>query len=587
MCIMLDYICGQLNETLKPKTSIMKIKNYLFATILLLFASNLIAQTHYAEWVETIESINHGNTNINNVLHDGTDLIVNGSYLNGEGSFLGQALPGGGGSNGLIAKLTTEGALLWATTLTGDNFGGFFDMALDGDNNIVLAGWNTSLDTIKVNGEPVIINNGQWFTFGMIMKISGTDGSLMWFRYMTSTEYAYLNPTKLTIDENDEIFVTGYYNCPFQIDQIDFPYTHEWGDNIFFLKLNEEGTAIWGTYLSAASNGAFAGIRSMASNEEAFYCSFEYSAPYIVNGEPLPYTGEYYWLSLLKVSKESGEIIAVNPFGGVGGQAIQDIALDNSGNVVAVGYFDAANPLTIGSTTLQGIGDNDGFIFKCDPDLNFLWAKSMGGEYTDRAFNVTTDASNRIYIGGGFDCFTDFQYDGIIVLPSRMPNSLSNFLVVTDGNGQFLNSAGMYGENVETTISFASADLVRDRENIAVYCGGYFYNYVEFVEGETLFGNHNIGYIYKWDIDVLTAIENPGSPDASFSVYPNPFTDFIQVNLSGRSAKVEIFNTLGAKVASSEIKDSGAISLKQTKPGTYFIRLTNEHLVQTLKIIKH
>lgn len=565
----------------------MKIKHYLLVTIILVIINGISAQTHYVDWIKTIESANHSNTNINNVLHDGSDLIVNGSYLGGEGSFSGQILPGGIGNNSVIAKLTTEGALLWTTTMTGDNYGGFFDMALDGDNNIVLSGWNTSLDTLKVNGEPVIINNGQWLTFGIVMKISGADGSLIWFRYMTSTEYAYLNPTKVSIDENNEIFVTGYYNCPFQIDQIDFPYNHEWGDNMFFMKLDQEGTAIWGTHLTAADNGAWGGIRSITSNEEALYCSFEYFSPYIVNGEPLPYTGEYYWLTLLKVSKETGEIIAVNPFGSLGGQAIKDIALDNSGNVVAVGFFTADIPLTIGNTTLQGIGGDDGFIFKCDSDLNFLWAKSMGGEYTDQAFNVTTDANDRIYIGGGFDCFTDFRYDGISVLPSRLPNSLSNFLVVTDNNGQFLNSAGLYGEGVETTISFASATLALDRENIAIYCVGNFYDYVEFIEGETLFGEHNTGYIYKWDIDVVTAVENPASQNTLFSVYPNPFTDFLKINLSGKSASVEVFNAIGASVASGEIKDSGSISLQHLEPGTYFIRLTNENSVQTLKLIKH
>ncbi|KAF5064547.1 hypothetical protein DSECCO2_283210 [anaerobic digester metagenome] len=565
----------------------MKIKNYLLVSIILIIINGINAQTHYADWIKTIESSIHGNTNINNVLHDGNDLIVNGTYLSGEANFSGEILPGGIGSNSVIAKLTTEGSLLWTTTMTSDNYGGFFDMALDKDKNIVLSGWNTSLDTLKVNGEPVIINNGQWLTFGIVMKISGEDGSLIWFRYMTSTEYTYLNPTKISIDENEEIFVTGYYNCPFQIDQISFPYNHEWGDNMFFLKLDQEGNAIWGSYLTAADNGAWGSIRSIESNEEALYCSFEYYSPYLVNGEPLPHTGENYWLTLLKVSKVNGEIIAVNPFGGPGAQSIRDIALDASGNIVAVGYFQADTPLTIGDITLQGIGGDDGFIFKCDGDLSFLWAKSLGGEYTDQAFNVTTDANNRIYIGGGFDCFTDFLYDGISVLPSRIPNSLSNFLVVTDNNGQFLNSAGLYGEGIETIISFASATVPGVRENVAIYCVGNFYDYVEFAEGEMLFGEHNTGYIYKWNLDVVSGSDNIDTHNKTFRVYPNPFSDLINVNLAGKSAKIEVFNAFGSVVASGEIKDSGSISLSQVESGTYFIRLTKENSVQTIKMIKH
>lgn len=565
----------------------MKVKIYLLATVFFFAAQSLTAQTHFAEWVKTIETANHGNTNINNVLYDGTNVIVNGSYINGVSNFLGQELPGGIGSNGVIAKLTTEGERIWTTTLTGDNFGEFFDMALDSENNIILAGWNTSLDTVRVNGEPVITNNGQWLTFGMIMKLSGTDGSLMWIRVMTSTEYSYLNPTKVTIDENDEVFVTGYYGCPFVIDQIEFPYTYEWGDNFFFMKLNSEGTVLWGQHLAAEASGAYGAIRSIVSNNEALYCAFEYYTPYVVNGEPLPYTGQNYWLTLLKISKATGEILATNPFGTEGNQILHEIALDASGNLIAVGFFSTENPLVIGDMTLQGVGLDDGFILKSDHDLNFIWAKSMGGEYTDRAFNVQTDANDRIYIGGGFDCYTDFQYDGASVLPSRLPNSLSNFLVVTNTDGDFLNAAAVYGQGIESILSFNSSVVVSNRENVDLYCVGNFYDYVQFVEGQTLYGEHNVGYIYKWKIDVLTAVESADAATATFSVYPNPFNDFLHINLPGKSAKVELFNSLGAKVAAHEIHHSTTIDLRHLEAGSYFVRLASENLVQTVKLVKH
>lgn len=563
----------------------MKAKLYLVLIVLIFLAVRLSAQSHHAEWLETIETNNHTNSHINNVLHDGSDLIINGYYF-GSGDFLGIELPWAVGANAVISKFTTEGEPIWTTCLTGNDIDVFYDMVIDNDNNIILTGWTSSTDTIRLNGEPVIYNNGLYLNHGMVMKISSTDGSLIWFRYFAGEEYYTLNSTKLAVDENNEIYVTGYYQTPFQLDQVSFPYEKIYGDNIFILKLDAEGTAVWGQYLTTISDGGWAMIRSIVSGSAAVYFSLEYYSPYIVNGEPLPYSGEYYWLALMKMSEESGEITNVNAFGSDGGQVIQDITADSEGNILAVGVFTSETPLTIGDITLEGNGGNDGFIMKTDSELNNLWAKPMGGEYTDMAFNVNTDENDRIYIGGGFDCYTEFTYDGEVVLPGRNPNSLSSFLVVTDENGEFEHSFGMYGEGIESVISFASAAVVNANNQVNVYCAGNFYDNVEFVENNVAYADHNTGYLYKWILPLVVSAENQAA-NAQISIYPNPFTDYLMVNYQGGQARIDLYDQKGSLVLSQTITEQGRFAVDHLKTGTYLLRLSTEKTVQTLKIIKN
>lgn len=112
------------------------------------------------------------------------------------------------------------------------------------------------------------------------------------------------------------------------------------------------------------------------------------------------------------------------------------------------------------------------------------------------------------------------------------------FHIAANYDGDFLNAAAVYGQGIESILSFNSSVFVSNRENAELYCMGNFYDYVQFVEGQTLYGAHNVGYIYKWNIDVLTAVESADATTATFSVYPNPFNDFLHINLSGKAAKV-------------------------------------------------
>ncbi len=562
----------------------MKFKYFLFSALLITSMISVKGQTHYAEWVAVLES-NGEITRFNNVLGHDDHVLVNGSY-SGSASFLGVQLEESTGINGVVTKITNNLEVVWATTITGSNITSFYDMKVDSDNNIILAGWTSTIDTLKVNGVPVLPNNGMWINHAIIMKLNAADGSLIWFKGIPSQEYGTLNASRLTVDENNIIYVTGYYSHPFTFEGIDFPYVHEYGDNLFIIKFDTDGVVEWGQYLTAASNGGWAQIRAVESSSNALYFSLEYYSPYLVNGEPLPYTGEYYWNALLKASTETGDFTGVKAFGSLGGQSINDICVDGDGNLLTAGFFTSETQLVIDDITLSGNGYDEGFILKTDADLNTLWAKPMGGGYADRAFNVNIDQYNNIYIGGGFDCYTDFSYDGEVVLNAADPNSLSNFLVVTDKDGNFLQSAGLYGDSQESVLNMGSFAVVGGENVVEVFCAGTFSGGVEFVEGELAFTDHNRGVVYKWVLPMLVSAENMDTA-SDYGTFPNPCNDFVKIyGLSGNT-EVVIYDLKGIVVSKQHVDRIGLVRTGDLKTGTYLIRLSDKNTVQSFKVVKN
>lgn len=555
----------------------------LLLIVLIVAGVTLKSQQHYAEWVKVIES-GGTNSHFNNIIHDGESFILNGYYTGGA-NFQGIELPYDLSPNGLITKLDENGEIIWYTTVTGSGIDIFFDIALNSQNDIFLAGWTSTYDTLRVNGAIVLEANGAYSNRSMIMKLSGDDGGLEWIQFITAEEYTTLNSTKIAIDEQDNIYVSGYYNAPFEVDGIQFPYTKIWGDDIFILKLDQNGAAQWGQYFTSEANGGFSTIRSMVVNEDALYFAVDYSAAIYVNGELLPHTGEYYWLAVMKASKTDGEVINYNAFGSESGQLINQINLDNDNNLIVVGFFEAGTQFSIGGIMLEGYGYNDGFIAKMNANLEVLWAKEMGGDYLDRAFNVKIDESNSIYIGGGFDCFTDFQYDGEVVLNSANPNSLSSFEIITDSNGNFLQSAGMYGSSNETVLSYASGSVLTAGNNINIYCVGNFNYGVSFVENEPLFAFHNQGYFYKWVLSTITGVDK-NNKMVDMKIYPNPATEFVIVDPAGIEITIQVFDQKGAVVYTNVTNTTTTIDVSGLSSGTYFITTKSGNMQQSYKLIK-
>ena len=71
-----------------------------------------------------------------------------------------------------------------------------------------------------------------------------------------------------------------------------------------------------------------------------------------------------------------------------------------------------------------------------------------------------------------------------------------------------------------------------------------------------------------------------------FSVYPNPTNSRVNIKSDNKFDEVEIFDVLGQKVLSSKISENQEIDMSLLQSGTYLLKLKNEEVIKTTKIIK-
>lgn len=467
------------------------------------------AQHHFADWHKYIDG--HETSKFNNILFDGTSIIVNGFWML-DASFQEIDLPYFLGSNTLLVKMDTLENVLWNTTITGDGYENFYDIALDSENNIIAVGWSSSDSPIEINGEVVYTPTIEWSARAVVAKFSGIDGSLIWYKTFGADEpYYNITGTRMALDDEDNIYIGGYHNQSFFLDDFEVIYNQDaYAESMFIAKLDSEGTAQWAKSIDFVSDGAggLCSPKSLVYSDGFLFVGAEYSKPLIINDEPLPYLGENYWLTLLKMNEINGDFDGVIAFGSPLGQGLTRMAVDLHGNIVVGGWFDSDNnSLQIRELSVDGYGVQDGFLAKFSPDLDPIWLKDMGSQFASRVFNVKIDEDNRIFVGGGFDSYTSFLYDNQEVIERRTPNSLSKFQLVIDQNANFQKGFALYGENIFSRVDYA--DFVITPGDI-LYTVGSSVDSIFFLEDQPFFSIHDAAYITRWDMN--------GDPNALRSI---------------------------------------------------------------------
>ena len=191
-----------------------------------------------------------------------------------------------------------------------------------------------------------------------------------------------------------------------------------------------------------------------------------------------------------------GNFIWAKTFGGTGIDYVYSMAIDQSGNVYAAGFFSGTVDFDpdAGVYNLSTNGSSDIFIEKLDSNGNFIAVKSIGGTGYDEANGITVDLSGNIYITGSFADTVDFD-----------PGPGTYNLTETYGRS-------IYVLKLDNLLNFSFADAITGTGGgygISISCDGqsnalvtgFYVGTVDFDPGPAVFSLTNIG---QWgDIFVL------------------------------------------------------------------------------------
>ncbi|MEO1652497.1 MAG: choice-of-anchor D domain-containing protein, partial [Bacteroidota bacterium] len=107
----------------------------------------------------------------------------------------------------------------------------------------------------------------------------------------------------------------------------------------------------------------------------------------------------------------NGNFLWVNNYGSFSNDVVEDLRVDDSGNIFMTGYFEATVDFDPGAGTLNlnSAGLEDIFLTQIDNNGNLIWANRLGGFDSDKATALALDQNNQVVIGGTFLDVVDFD----------------------------------------------------------------------------------------------------------------------------------------------------------------------------------
>lgn len=91
----------------------------------------------------------------------------------------------------------------------------------------------------------------------------------------------------------------------------------------------------------------------------------------------------------------------------------------------------------------------------------------------------------------------------------------------------------------------------------------------------------------SYDLSITSTLGTGSFDNGSFSYYPNPVKNILNLSYNQEISNVEVFNLVGQKVSSNTINANEAqINMSNLSNGAYMVKVTSNNQVKTIKVMK-
>jgi len=215
-----------------------------------------------------------------------------------------------------------------------------------------------------------------------------------------------------------DVFITGTFWSSYNLGPLSVPgFQRNNHDNSLLAKIDKNGNPVWvigfggdntsggcpypiydaddHSYDVKVDADGFIYVTGFFSGYDADFDALSISNPnWGSNCTPMGYIGKL---------DSNGNWLWVDKFDGIKdarGSRDNRLAIDKFSNIYVIGGFE--NIGNYGPYSITSNGEWDAFIFKMDKDGNWLWAKNVGSNKTDRADGIAIDVCDDIYITGEY-----------------------------------------------------------------------------------------------------------------------------------------------------------------------------------------
>jgi hypothetical protein len=417
-------------------------------TILLLAGNLLISAQPFCQWAKSYGGVNDESAKA--VTVDASGNIYSTGYFYSPTITFGSTTLTNFSSNGyyadiFIVKSDSCGNVIWAKKAgsSDDELGSAITTDVAGNVYVAGAFWSSTITF----GSYVLTNSGSASTF--LVKYNSA-GVVQWAK-VSDGNYTS-RPRDICTDKNGNIYMTGYSSA----DSVKFGTKKLFLNGSydgFLVKYDNSGAVLWAEAMGYNGTDIASGIA--ADTIGNIYVAGYYQDS-IKFGSILIKSTSYYNGYLAKYDV-SGTAIWAKSFGTYDDDGATDVATDKTGNVYVSGYF-RSDSITIGSIKLYNFAYNyNGFLAKYSSGGTILWAKRVGGDYSDQINHIATDATGNIYAGGNF-ASSSISLDSLSLTNFSQGDSTNDvFLTKYDTNGKILWAKSAGGANEELIEGVATA----------------------------------------------------------------------------------------------------------------------------------
>ena len=254
----------------------------------------------------------------------------------------------------------------------------------------------------------------------------------------------------VVVDNQGNVYTTGYFTGtadfdPDPVSEYNLVSNGKW--DIFVSKLDPQGNFVWAVSFGGADYDNAHDL-AIGANGDVYLTGFFNGNVDFDPGKDilnLASSGDYD-VFVTKLNSE-GQLIWAKSMGSTKTDYGYTLAVDNHDNIYVSGHFKSKIDIDPGSESywLEAEASSDIFICKLDKDGEFLWANSMGGNGTDKAFSLALDREGNVYTTGQFKEKIIFNSDNHSeILTSTGDNDV--YITKLDTEGNFVWAKGIGGK---------------------------------------------------------------------------------------------------------------------------------------------
>ena len=456
-------------------------KQMLVVLLLLWGAPTLMAQN-----IDFAQALGGGSTDIGfGIDTDAQGNVYVGGWFEGTTNIGGISLVSKGRLDFFLAKMDDAGNVEWAISVGGEEDDLMFDLAVDSEGSVYVAGWYRS--DVNFDANTRFISDGAEDCF--VAKFN-TGGILEWVVRGVGNESN--TAFDVAVDIEDNVWFTGWYSGTMSILDANRIQSlivgGTGGTDIYVLKFDQDGLFL--AFNGTGSSGDDLGNRITTGPGGEVYLAGEFEGTVSFGPELTSAGGTDVFFAALN---EDASVQWVVSGGGRGTEESRGMAVGEGGDLYTVGTFEGT--ATFGNTTLSSAGDKDIFVGRYRvSDGNVEWIVQGGGTEQEKAGGIAV-FDERVYIGGSYRDIATF---GSINHRSAGNEDIFATQLDTEGTIEWFETGG---------------STLRDRvRGVAVDNQGRLYLTGEFNETATFFDGTSITATGDNDAFLLRIIQPPSIP---------------------------------------------------------------------------